>query len=185
MSPAATRPPTATRWPEERADDRQGDLRDPRLRPGPGGRGRRRSTGSPPTTAASASSSAAASPPAPDGRSFATLNPATGDTLAHVAEAGEADVDRAVAAARKAQRGWAALPGTARAGHLYALARHLQKHARLFAVLETLDNGKTIRETRDIDVPLAVRHFYHHAGWAAASPGASSRASARTGSAAR
>ena len=87
--------------------------------------------------------------------------------LAHVAEAGEADVDRAVAAARKAQPGWAALPGPERARHLYALARHLQKHSRLLAVLETLDNGKTIRETRDIDVPLAVRHFYHHAGWAA------------------
>jgi aldehyde dehydrogenase (NAD+) len=105
--------------------------------------------------------------PAADGRTFATLNPATGETLATVAEAGEADIDRAVAVARKAQGPWAALPGTERARHLYALARHIQKHARLFAVLETLDNGKTIRETRDIDVPLAVRHFYHHAGWAA------------------
>jgi aldehyde dehydrogenase (NAD+) len=105
-------------------------------------------------------------PPA-SGRRFETLNPATGDPLAEVAEADATDVDRAVAAARKAQPAWATLAGTTRASHLYALARHLQKHSRLFAVLESLDNGKTIRETRDLDVPLAVRHFYHHAGWAA------------------
>src|ERR671939_395149 len=62
--------------------------------------------------------------------------------------------------------GWRALPGHARARHLYALARMVQKHSRLFAVLESLDNGKSIRETRDIDIPLVARHFYHHAGWA-------------------
>jgi len=76
------------------------------------------------------------------------------------------DVDRAVAAARRAQPGWVALGGHGRARVLYALARLLQKHARLFAVIETLDNGKTIRETRDADLPLSARHFYHHAGWA-------------------
>lgn len=97
---------------------------------------------------------------------FDSINPATGEVLARIAQATPAQVDAAVSAATAAQPGWAALPGHRRARHLYALARALQKHARLFAVLETLDNGKTIRETRDIDIPLAVRHFYHHAGWA-------------------
>jgi aldehyde dehydrogenase (NAD+) len=97
---------------------------------------------------------------------FETINPANGKPLAQVAQGGAADVDAAVKAARKAQEGWAKLGGHARARYLYALARHVQKHARLFAVLETLDNGKTIRETRDIDIPLVARHFYHHAGWA-------------------
>jgi aldehyde dehydrogenase (NAD+) len=97
---------------------------------------------------------------------FASNNPASGRELAQVTQAGADDVDRAVAAARRAQPGWVALGGHGRARVLYALARLLQKHARLFAVLETLDNGKTIRETRDADLPLAARHFYHHAGWA-------------------
>ncbi len=101
-----------------------------------------------------------------DGGSFEVANPATGEKLATVARAGEADVDAAVAAAAKAAPGWAALSGHARARHLYALARLVQKHARLLAVVESLDNGKPVRETRDIDVPLAARHFYHHAGWA-------------------
>jgi len=100
------------------------------------------------------------------GETFATRNPADGTALADVTQASAADVDRAVAAARAAQPGWTALGGPRRARVLYALARLLQKHARLFAVLETLDNGKPVRESRDIDVPLAVRHFYHHAGWA-------------------
>ncbi len=95
-----------------------------------------------------------------------TINPATGKTLAEIALAAPEDVDAAVQAARAAQAGWAKLGGAARARYLYALARLIQKHARLFAVLETLDNGKPVRETRDIDVPLAIRHFYHHAGWA-------------------
>ena len=102
----------------------------------------------------------------PPGATFATRNPATGDVLADVTQAGDADVERAVAAARRAQPAWAALGGHGRARLLYALARLLQRHARLLAVLETLDNGKTIRETRDADLPLAARHFYHHAGWA-------------------
>lgn len=75
-------------------------------------------------------------------------------------------MDAAVAAARKALTGWKGLSGHARARFLYALAREVQKHARLFAVLETLNNGKSIRETRDLDIPLVARHFYHHAGWA-------------------
>lgn len=97
---------------------------------------------------------------------FDTLNPATQEVLASAAQAGAQDVDAAVAAAKGAFTKWSALTGHARARYLYAIARQLQKHARLFAVLETLDNGKTIRETRDLDIPLAIRHFYHHAGWA-------------------
>ena len=76
------------------------------------------------------------------------------------------DVDAAVAAARKAFRSWSKLSGFERAKHLYALARHIQKRERFLSVLETMDNGKTIRESRDIDIPLVARHFYHHAGWA-------------------
>jgi aldehyde dehydrogenase (NAD+) len=100
------------------------------------------------------------------GKPFDSINPATGKRLATLAEATAADVDAAVKAARAAQAGWAKKGGPGRARHLYALARLVQKHARLFAVLETLDNGKPIRETRDIDIPLVARHFYHHAGWA-------------------
>ncbi|SDW09352.1 aldehyde dehydrogenase family protein [Litoreibacter albidus] len=96
---------------------------------------------------------------------FTSKNPATGEVLAGLSQARQADVDAAVTAARKAQKSWSK-SGHTRAKYLYALARALQKHARLFAVLETLDNGKPIRESRDIDVPLAQRHFYHHAGFA-------------------
>ncbi len=100
------------------------------------------------------------------GESFAVKNPATGEMLATVESAGAAEVDRAVAAARAALPGWQALTGHQRARYLYALARQVQKHARRLAVLETLDNGKSIRESRDIDIPLVARHFYYHAGWA-------------------
>ncbi len=100
------------------------------------------------------------------GQWFDTRDPATGDLLAKVAAAGETDVDAAVTAARHAQKRWAALSGHQRALHLYAIARLIQKNSRLFAVIEALDNGKPIRETRDIDVPLVARHFYYHAGWA-------------------
>jgi aldehyde dehydrogenase (NAD+) len=103
---------------------------------------------------------------AKSGKVFGTKNPATGEKLASISVAGKSDVDSAVSAAKKAFPGWKELSGHERARYLYALARQLQKHARLFAVLETLDNGKTIRETRDIDIPLVIRHFYHHAGWA-------------------
>ena len=103
---------------------------------------------------------------AKSGKFFGTDNPATGEKLASISAAGKSDVDSAVSAAKSAFSGWQALSGHERARYLYALARQIQKHARLFAVLETLDNGKTIRETRDIDIPLVIRHFYHHAGWA-------------------
>lgn len=100
------------------------------------------------------------------GEVFESRNPATGEVLAHLTQATQADVDNAVSAARRAQPKWAKLGSAGRARYLYALARLMQKHARLFAVLETLDNGKPIRESRDIDVPLAQRHFYYHAGMA-------------------
>lgn len=102
----------------------------------------------------------------PGERLFETVNPATGELLANCVDGDAADVDAAVAAARRAFLPWSNLSGHRRARHLYALARHIQKHARRLAVLETLDNGKPVRETRDIDIPLAARHFYHHAGWA-------------------
>jgi aldehyde dehydrogenase (NAD+) len=95
-----------------------------------------------------------------------TADPSTGDTLAEVALGNTADVHAAVAAARKALPAWQALTGHERARYLYALARQVQKHSRRLAVLETMDNGKSIRESRDIDIPLVARHFYHHAGWA-------------------
>lgn len=101
-----------------------------------------------------------------DENGLTILEPSTGRELARVSLAGSEEVDAAVAAARKAQKGWAALSGHERALKLYALARSIQRNARLIAVIEALNNGKPIRETRDIDVPLAARHFYHHAGWA-------------------
>ncbi len=104
--------------------------------------------------------------PASDGKWFATANPGRKEKLADVAAGTKADVDAAVAAAKKALPGWRALGAHGRARYLYAIARHIQKHSRLFAVLETLDNGKPIRESRDLDIPLVARHFYHHAGWA-------------------
>ncbi|MGE4619234.1 MAG: aldehyde dehydrogenase family protein [Planctomycetota bacterium] len=97
---------------------------------------------------------------------FASRYPATGETLREVLQGSKEDVDLAVKAARKALPGWQSLGTAGRSRHLYALARAIQKESRLFAVLETLDNGKPIRETRDIDIPLVIRHFYHHAGWA-------------------
>src|SRR3989442_9504680 len=97
---------------------------------------------------------------------FDVINPATTQRIARVPQAGKADVDAAVAAARAAFPGWCGLPGHVRARYLYALAREVQRHARLLAVLESMDNGKSIRETRDLDIPLVTRHFYHHAGWA-------------------
>ena len=97
---------------------------------------------------------------------FDVFNPASGQGLAKVAQGTPADVDRAVAAARRAFPAWSGLPGHERARFLYALARHVQKRERFLSVLESLDNGKPIRESRDIDVPLVARHFYHHAGWA-------------------
>jgi len=100
------------------------------------------------------------------GQYIDSINPATGKRLAQIAAATSADVDAAVAAARAAFETWSRAPGHVRARYIYAIARHIQKHARLLAVLESLDNGKPIRETRDIDIPLVARHFYYHAGWA-------------------
>jgi aldehyde dehydrogenase (NAD+) len=101
------------------------------------------------------------------GRSFSTLNPATEEPLAEVAAGDEQDVDRAVRAARAAFEGpWRTMKGKERAKYLYRIARILQERAREFAVLESLDNGKPIRESRDVDIPLAAAHFFHHAGWA-------------------
>jgi aldehyde dehydrogenase (NAD+) len=97
---------------------------------------------------------------------FDVANPADGRLLARVSQGSRDDVDAAVRAARDAFPAWSGLDGHHRARHLYALARQVQKHSRFLAVLETLDNGKPIRESRDIDIPLVARHFYHHAGWA-------------------
>lgn len=100
------------------------------------------------------------------GKTFDVIDPSTAKMLAKVSQGTERDVAAAVAAARGALPAWRGLSGHARARFLYALAREVQKHSRLFAVLESMDNGKSIRETRDIDIPLVARHFYHHAGWA-------------------
>jgi aldehyde dehydrogenase (NAD+) len=100
------------------------------------------------------------------GTYFDTADPSTGEKLAAVAQGSAMDVEGAVKAARAALPAWQSLTPHARARYLYALARQVQKHSRWLAVLETLDNGKPIRESRDIDIPLVARHFYHHAGWA-------------------
>ncbi|MCH2023879.1 MAG: aldehyde dehydrogenase family protein [Saprospiraceae bacterium] len=97
---------------------------------------------------------------------FNSINPSNKNVLAEISHAGEKDVNKAVKAAKKALPKWVKLGSHGRARYLYALARQIQKHSRLFAVLESMDNGKSIRETRDIDIPLVARHFYHHAGWA-------------------
>jgi aldehyde dehydrogenase (NAD+) len=97
---------------------------------------------------------------------FDTTNPATGEKIAEVAQGSAADIDAAVQAARNALPQWQSLAPHARARYLYAMARSVQRHSRRLAVLETIDNGKPIRESRDIDIPLVARHFYHHAGWA-------------------
>jgi aldehyde dehydrogenase (NAD+) len=101
------------------------------------------------------------------GEYFTTLNPASEEPLARVAQAGEADVGRAVGSARRAfEQTWGPMPGAERAKYLYRIARAIQERAREFAVLESLDNGKPIKETRDVDIPLAAAHFFYHAGWA-------------------
>ena len=101
-----------------------------------------------------------------DGEYFETVDPSNGERLAAVAQGSAGDIDAAVKAARAAAPKWQALAPHARAKYLYALARLVQKHSRRLAVLETMDNGKPIRESRDIDIPLVARHFYYHAGWA-------------------
>jgi aldehyde dehydrogenase (NAD+) len=105
--------------------------------------------------------------PAATGATFATVNPATEESLARVALAGPADVERAVAAARTAyDQVWGPMRGAERAKYLYRIARILQERSREFAVLESIDNGKPIKETRDVDIPLAAAHFFYYAGWA-------------------
>jgi len=124
-----------------------------------------RATSSP--SPASTACSPTANSPGSGRRQFPTINPATEETLARVALAGQADVDRAVTAARAAyEQVWGPMPGAERAKYLYRIARILQERAREFAVLESLDNGKPIKESRDVDVPLAAAHFFYHAGWA-------------------
>ncbi|MFJ3695483.1 aldehyde dehydrogenase family protein [Streptomyces sp. NPDC090052] len=103
---------------------------------------------------------------AADGKVFKTVSPSTEEVLSEVARAGTADVDRAVQAARKAFTKWSALPGSERAKYLFRIARIIQERSRELAVLETLDNGKPIKETRDTDLPLVAAHFFYYAGWA-------------------
>src|SRR5205814_1808349 len=101
------------------------------------------------------------------GKYFETVNPATEAVLSEVAEANEADVDAAVGAAERAyEKYWRRMPGKERGKYLYRIARMLQEKARAFAVLETMDGGKPIKESRDVDVPLAAAHFFYYAGWA-------------------
>jgi aldehyde dehydrogenase (NAD+) len=101
------------------------------------------------------------------GEPFKSVNPATEETLAEVAAADQADVDRAVAAARRAfETVWGPMPGRERAKYLYRIARLLQERSRELAVLESIDNGKPIRESRDVDLPLVAAHFFYYAGWA-------------------
>ncbi len=104
--------------------------------------------------------------PPVEGVFFDSTDPATGEKIATVSQGSAADIDAAVQAARKAFPKWQSLTPHARARYLYAMARAVQRHSRRLAVLETIDNGKPIRESRDIDIPLVARHFYHHAGWA-------------------
>ena len=101
-----------------------------------------------------------------DGTRVATLNPATEEPVAEVAFAGPGDLSRAVDSANRAQPGWAALSGLERGKYLFRIARLIQERARELAVVESLDGGKPIRESRDIDVPLAAQHFFSYAGWA-------------------
>ena len=100
------------------------------------------------------------------GKSFKTISPSTEEVLAEIAEADEADVDNAVKAARRAFRTWGRMPGSERAKYLYRIARIIQERGREIAVLESIDNGKPIKETRDVDVPIAAAHFFYYAGWA-------------------
>lgn len=101
----------------------------------------------------------------PGAKTYTSYDPSNGKVLAETTQAGKAEVDQAVEAARQAFTTWSKTPGIVRARSMYAIARNIQKHSRLLAVLESMDNGKPIRESRDIDVPLLARHFYYYAGW--------------------
>src|SRR3954469_6908416 len=100
------------------------------------------------------------------GKAFKTVNPASEEVLAEIAEADEHDVDVAVKAARRAHRGWSRMPGAERAKYLYRIARIIAERSRELAVLESIDNGKPIKESRDVDVPIVAAHFFYYAGWA-------------------
>jgi aldehyde dehydrogenase (NAD+) len=103
----------------------------------------------------------------PEGRAFyETKNPSTGEVLCKTIQGNQDDCNYAVQSAREAYGSWSKLTPHARARHLYSIARHLQKHMRIVACIESMDNGKPIRESRDADIPAVVRHIYHHAGWA-------------------
>ena len=112
-------------------------------------------------------------------RWFPTINPATGETLSKIASANQRDVDSAVAAARRALPAWSRTSGQERAKYLFRIARRIQERARELSVLETMDGGKPIKESRDVDIPLAARHFFYHAGWADKLPWAFAGASPR------
>ena len=99
-------------------------------------------------------------------RWFKTVSPATGEPLARIATANESDVEDAVSAARNALPAWSKLSGQERAKYLFRIARRIQERARELSILETMDGGKPIKESRDVDIPLAARHFFYHAGWA-------------------
>src|SRR5262249_27686166 len=101
-----------------------------------------------------------------EGVFFDSIDPSTGEKIASIAQGSAADIEAAVESARKAFQKWRGVSGHARALFLYAMARAAQRHSRRLAVLKTIDNGKPIRKSRDIDIPLVARHFYHHAGWA-------------------
>ncbi|MCM2577883.1 aldehyde dehydrogenase family protein [Streptomyces meridianus] len=103
---------------------------------------------------------------ASDGKVFKTVSPSSEEVLSEVAQASTEDVDRAVRAARRAFEAWSALPGSERAKYLFRIARIIQERSRELAVLESLDNGKPIRESRDADLPLVAAHFFYYAGWA-------------------
>ncbi|MBP9152488.1 MAG: aldehyde dehydrogenase family protein, partial [Flavobacteriales bacterium] len=101
------------------------------------------------------------------GKKFASINPSTDEHIAYFAEASDKDVDKAVKAARKAYNEvWSVMPPKERAKYIFRIARLIQERAREFAVLESIDGGKPIRESRDVDVPLAANHFFYYAGWA-------------------
>ncbi len=101
------------------------------------------------------------------GKYFETINPATEEEIAEIADANAADVDKAVKAARNAyERVWKKMPAAERAKYIFRISRMIQERAREFAVIESIDGGKTIRESRDVDIPLAANHFFYYAGWA-------------------
>ena len=164
-----------------RADDDRRDLRDDGLRPGAGERRPAAGLARRAQPASFGHSSTASGRRPAARRTLRHDEPGDRQAARRGGPGGAADVDAAVAAARAALPGWWALGGHGRARYLYALARQIQKHSRLLAVLETLDNGKPIRETRDIDIPLVARHFYHHAGWAQLMDARAARATAPVG----